>query len=61
MRVCHMRKGGGKIRFGIYACSLKEKEQVKLWYDGFIFGEHKDIYNPWSILNFLDTGKYAAY
>lgn len=61
MRVYHVRKGGGKIRFGIYACSPKEKEQVKLWYDGFIFGEHKDIYNPWSILNFLDTGKYAAY
>ena len=23
-----------------------EKEQVKHWYDGFIFGSHKDIYNP---------------
>ena len=38
-----------------------EKEQVKRWYDGFIFGEQKDIYNPWSILNFLDSGKYATY
>ena len=38
-----------------------EKEQVKRWYDGFIFGEHKDIYNPWSILNFLDTGSYTTY
>ncbi|MCI6886667.1 MAG: ATP-binding protein [Lachnospiraceae bacterium] len=38
-----------------------QKEQVKYWYDGFTFGEHKDIYNPWSILNFLDTGKFAAY
>lgn len=27
----------------------KEKERVKQWYDGFIFGSHKDIYNPWSI------------
>ncbi len=43
-------------------CGLgSEKEKVKLWYDGFIFGEHKDIYNPWSILNFLDTGKYGTY
>lgn len=43
-------------------CGLSgEKEQVKQWYDGFIFGECKDIYNPWSILNFLDKGKYAAY
>ncbi len=43
-------------------CGLgKEKAQVKKWYDGFIFGEHKDIYNPWSILNFLDKGKYSTY
>ena len=38
-----------------------EKEAVKQWYDGFIFGTHKDMYNPWSILNFLDTGKLAPY
>ena len=43
-------------------CGLSgEKEEVKRWYDGFIFGEHKDIYNPWSILNFIDTGKFSAY
>ena len=36
-------------------------ERVKRWYDGFIFGEHKDIYNPWSILNFLDKGKFTTY
>lgn len=43
-------------------CGLtEEKEQVKRWYDGFIFGEHKDIYNPWSILNFLDKGNYTTY
>ena len=39
----------------------KEKNKVKQWYDGFIFGYHKDIYNPWSILNFLDTGKITTY
>ncbi|MBQ4523059.1 MAG: AAA family ATPase, partial [Lachnospiraceae bacterium] len=31
----------------------EEKEKVKEWYDGFVFGEYRDIYNPWSILNFL--------
>ena len=36
-------------------------ETVKEWYDGFIFGEHRDIYNPWSILNFLDKGKFDIY
>lgn len=38
-----------------------EKEEVKRWYDGFIFGEHADIYNPWSILNYLDKGKITTY
>ncbi len=43
-------------------CGLeKEKEQVKYWYDGFIFGNIQDIYNPWSILNFLNKKKYGAY
>lgn len=38
-----------------------EKDKVKKWYDGFIFGRVSDIYNPWSILNYLDKGKFAAY
>lgn len=38
-----------------------KKEQVKKWYDGFIFGSHADIYNPWSILNYLDKGKFTTY
>lgn len=43
-------------------CGLsEEKGVVKKWYDGFIFGQHRDIYNPWSILNFLDTGKFNTY
>ena len=37
------------------------KQDVKEWYDGFTFGNKTDIYNPWSILNFLDTGKLRAY
>lgn len=37
------------------------KQDVKQWYDGFIFGSHKDIYNPWSILNFLKKGELATY
>lgn len=47
---------------GLDECGLSdEKQQVKWWYDGFIFGNHADIYNPWSVLNFLDTGKYGTY
>ncbi|MFQ7124365.1 MAG: AAA family ATPase [Eisenbergiella sp.] len=38
-----------------------QDETVKTWYDGFIFGHTKDIYNPWSIINFLDKKKPMAY
>ena len=40
---------------------LSDKEQVKRWYDGFVFGDIHDIYNPWSIINYLDTGKFNTY
>ena len=43
-------------------CGLgPEQEEVRRWYDGFIFGGNSGIYNPWSVLNFLDTGKYHTY
>ena len=38
-----------------------EKEKVKEWYDGFTFGNKKDIYNPWSIINYLKFKKYETY
>ncbi len=38
-----------------------KKAKIKEWYDGFTFGNVKDIYNPWSITNFLKTGKFNAY
>ena len=39
-----------------------EKEEVKKWYDGFTFGSHTDIYNPWSISSFIrKNGKYENY
>ncbi len=37
------------------------QQQVKDWYDGFTFGSRRDIYNPWSIINFLDKKKVGAY
>lgn len=38
-----------------------EKQDVKKWYDGFTFGGHTDIYNPWSILSFLNKKDYENY
>ena len=39
----------------------ERKQDVKEWYDGFTFGTQEDIYNPWSITNFLDERKLQAY
>lgn len=39
----------------------EKKNDVKLWYDGFTFGKHKDIYNPWSITNYLDKKEFKTY
>ena len=38
-----------------------KKEEVKRWYDGFIFGSIKDIYNPWSIINYLSEQRVGTY
>ena len=38
-----------------------KKDEIKKWYDGFTFGEHRDIYNPWSITNYLDKRKIYPY
>ncbi len=34
---------------------------VKKWYDGFTFGKCRDIYNPWSIINYLKMGRLSTY
>lgn len=38
-----------------------ERQNVKDWYDGFTFGNRTDIYNPWSIANFLDKRQLSTY
>lgn len=43
-----------------YALSEK-KQEVKNWYDGFTFGDKEDIYNPWSIINYLDKRSVGIY
>lgn len=37
------------------------KKEVKAWYDGFRFGDVEDVYNPWSIINFLNKKEFATY
>ena len=43
--------------YGLY----EKKDKVKDWYDGFTFGQKRDIYNPWSILNYLDKKRFSSY
>ncbi len=43
-----------------YGLSEKEKD-VRDWYDGFTFGRQPDIYNPWSIINYLDKRVFSTY
>ncbi len=38
-----------------------QEELIRKWYDGFTFGETADIYNPWSVINFLDKKKAGTY
>ena len=39
----------------------EQKEKVRDWYDGFTFGNRRDIYNPWSVLNYLNKRKFSPY
>ena len=38
-----------------------KKEEIKKWYDGYKIGNTEEIYNPWSILNYLTDKKLQAY
>lgn len=52
----------GEVWCALEECGLGEnRQEVKEWYDGFTFGNRQDIYNPWSILNYLDKGRLSTY
>ncbi len=38
-----------------------EKEEIKKWYDGYTIGNTEEIYNPWSILNYLTKRQLVPY
>ena len=41
--------------------TLTDKTGVKVWYDGFVFGDVSDIYNPWSIINYFKYQTFTTY
>jgi hypothetical protein len=44
-------------KYGLY----DQRQKVKDWYDGFTFGKTEAIYNPWSVINFLDKKRLSMY
>lgn len=51
-----------EVRNALAEFGLSDRfREVKDWYDGFTFGSTQDIYNPWSILNFLKKERLAPY
>lgn len=51
-----------EVSAALHEFSLSDMEgSVRNWYDGFTFGKRTDIYNPWSIINFLDKKKLSTY
>ena len=52
----------GEVSDALCEFGMSDKEEyVRDWYDGFTFGSMTDIYNPWSIINFLDKKKFSTY
>lgn len=37
---------------------VAERQMVKEWYDGFTFGGIRDIYNPWSIISYIENRQF---
>lgn len=51
-----------EVRAALEEYGLADRlSEVKRWYDGFTFGNKTDIYNPWSIINYLDKQKVGPY
>lgn len=50
-----------ELRDALICQSVDEWENVKKWYDGFTFGEAENIYNPWSITNYIEQRKFDLY
>lgn len=45
-----------EVKVGLARVGLLDyREKVKEWYDGFTFGQRRDMYNPWSITKFIDA------
>ena len=61
--VCSVLSGGYDTVFGFTSDEMEKiitefelensREVLRAWYDGFTIGKETDIYNPWSVINYL--------
>ena len=51
----------GEVFAAMDEMGLADRELVKAWYDGFSFGGVSDIYNPWSVTNYLKQRTVGPY
>ena len=70
LKVCSMLDDEYATAFGFTEAEVFEamdeqgldcKDRVKEWYDGFNVGSHTDIYNPWSIVNYLREQRFKPF
>lgn len=50
-----------EVKLAMKRQNLTNFEEVKSWYDGFSIGQNTDIYNPWSVINFLSSKEIKPY
>ena len=70
LKVCSLRDERYSDKFGLTEAEVKKivetyhptiaLDDVRDWYDGYMSGSIK-MYNPWSIINFADTGNLDPY
>ena len=51
----------GEVFAAMDEAGLCDREGVRRWYDGFVFGRTAGIYNPWSVTQYLDKGRLGPY
>ncbi len=50
-----------EVKDALKCQNIDDMKEVKEMYDGFIIGHQKDIYNPWSIVNYLRERQLVSY
>ncbi len=50
-----------EVKDALKCQNIDKMAEVKAMYDGFTFGNQKDIYNPWSITNYMRQGLLISY